>query len=191
VEDDEVVSLVLVDLRSLVAVPRVLHGERVKLELLRDEVELLALRIRDVEPARMRATKLGKLVRGVIDDRVVLFDQETSGHGSQYARGSGGETANDADELLRVEGLGEVRLSVAAIRLAARVGDAGEDHERDAAQRHAELARERRSVHPGHLHVEDDDRGRVVLHDAERLFAVVRLDNAESTLSEQLALDGE
>ena len=139
----------------------------------------------------MRATELGKLVRGVIDDRVVLFDEEASGHVRSMRGGSGGETANDADQLLRVEGLREVGLGIAPIGLTARIGDAGENHERDAAKRHAELARERRAVHPGHLHIENDDRGRVILDDAQRLGAVVGLDDAEPVLREELTLDGE
>jgi len=76
----------------------------------------------------------------MIDDRMRFFNEKTRRHDSQYARRSGGETADDADELLRVEGLRKVRLGVAAIRLAARVGDAGEDDQRNAAQRHAELS---------------------------------------------------
>ena len=58
VEDDEVVRLVLIDLGTLVAVLRVLDRERVKLQLLRDERELFALRVGDVEPARMLSPKL-------------------------------------------------------------------------------------------------------------------------------------
>ena len=82
----------------------------------------------------------------------------------------------------------EVRLGVAAVRLAAGIARAGEDHERDASQRHAQLASERRSVDAGHLHVEDDDRRRVVLHDPHRLGAVARLDDAEAVVVKDLAL---
>ena len=52
VEDDEVVVVVLVDLRPLVPLLRVLDRERVQTELLRGELQIGALRIGDVEPAR-------------------------------------------------------------------------------------------------------------------------------------------
>src|SRR2546427_5224355 len=191
IKDDEVMRLVLIDLRSLVAVPGVLHGERVKLKLFRDEIELLALGVRDVEPARVLAAKLGQLVRGPIDDRVSLFDEKARRHVRSMRGRSGSETANDADELLRVEGLREIRLGIAAIGLATGIRDAREDHEWDAAERHAELARERWTVHPRHLHVQDNDRGRILLDDAECLGAIARLDDAEAVLGEKLMLDGE
>jgi len=138
----------------------------------------------------MLAAKLGKLVRGPIDNGVVLFNEKTRGHVSQYARRSGGEAANDAHELLGVEGLGQICLGVAPIRLVARIGDAGEDHERHAFERHSQLARERGAVHSRHLHVENDDRRRIVLDDSQRLGAVVGLDDTEPVLGEKLTLDG-
>src|SRR5207248_797401 len=80
IENDEVMRVVLIDLRTLMAVLRILHGKGMKLQLLCYESKLLALRIRDVEPARMLAPKLGELIRGPVDDRVVLFHEETSRH---------------------------------------------------------------------------------------------------------------
>src|SRR2546430_16310661 len=127
----------------------------------------------------------------MIDDRMRLFDEKTRRHESQYARRSGGETADDADELLRIERLGEIRLGVAAIGLAPWIGDAGEDHERNSTERHAQLACEGRSIHPGHLHVEHDDGGWIVLNRLKRLRAVVGLDHPETALGEQLALGRE
>src|SRR5438477_10148552 len=124
----------------------------------------------------------------MVDDGVRLFDEKTRRHDSQYARRSGGETADDADQLLRVEGLREIRLSVAAIGLAPWIGDSGEDHEWDSTERHAKLARERRSIHPRHLHVENDDGGWIVLNHLKRLRAVAGLDDAETALGEQMAL---
>src|SRR5439155_14341200 len=100
----------------------------------------------------------------MIDDRMRFFNEKTRRHDSQYARRSGGETTDDADELLRVEGLCEIGLGVAAVGLMPWIGDSGEDHEGNATQRHAQLAGERRSIHPGHLYVEHDDSGRIVLH---------------------------
>src|SRR5436190_17685696 len=87
----------------------------------------------------------------MIDDRMRFFNEKTRRHDSQYARRSGGETADDADELLRVEGLGEIRLGVAAVGLMPWISDAGEDHEWNSTERHPQLAGERRSVHPRHL----------------------------------------
>jgi hypothetical protein len=52
VEDDEVVVVVRVDLRPLMTLLRVLDRERVQTELLRGKLEVRALRIGDVEPAR-------------------------------------------------------------------------------------------------------------------------------------------
>jgi hypothetical protein len=103
--------------------------------------------------------------------------------------GSGSEAANDVHELFCVEGLGEIRLGVAAIGFTARIGDTGEDHEWDTTECHTKLAGERRAVHTRHLHIEDDDRRRIFLDDAERLGAVVRLDDAEAAVREELALD--
>src|SRR2546421_8274967 len=128
IKDDEVMGVVLIDLGSLVAVTGVFDSERVKLELLGDQIELFALRVRDVEPAGMLATELGELVRGPIDDGGLLFDEKSRRHLRSMRGELGGETANDADELLRVERLREIGLGVAAIGLAARIGDSGEDH---------------------------------------------------------------
>jgi hypothetical protein len=69
------VRLVLIDLRALMTVPGVLDGERMKLELMSDEVNLFALGIRDVQPARISSAKLGELVRWPLDDSVLLFDE--------------------------------------------------------------------------------------------------------------------
>jgi len=191
IEDDEVVRLVLIDLGALVTMLRILDGERMKLELFGNELELLAERVRDVEPAWVLAAELRELVGGPIDDGVRLFNEEARGHVSQYARRSGGEATNDADELLRVEGLREVGLGVAAIGLTAGIGDAGEDHEGYAPECHAQLAGKRGSIHARHLHVEHDDGGWILLDHAESLGAVTRLDHAEAALGEKLALDGE
>jgi len=170
---------------------RVFHREWVKLQLPGDERELFALRIGDVEPARVLSAKLGELVGRPIDDSVVLLDEKTRGHIRSMRGGSGSETANDVHELFCVEGLGKIRLGVAAIGFTAGIGDAGQDHERDTTESHAKFAGERRAVHPRHLHIENDDRRRIYLDDAERLRAVARFDDAEATFGEKLTLDGE
>jgi hypothetical protein len=69
------VRLVLIDLRTLMSVPGVLDREWVKLELVRDEVDLFAVGIGDVQPARVRSAKLGELVRGPLDYSMFLFDE--------------------------------------------------------------------------------------------------------------------
>lgn len=63
-----------------------------------------------------------------------------------------------------------------------------EDHERNVTQGHAKLARERGSVDAGHLHVEYDDRGRVVLHEPQRLRAISSLEDAEPVVGQELVL---
>src|SRR5207237_822059 len=68
IEDDEVVRLVLIDLGALVTMLRILDGERMKLELFGNELELLAERVRDVEPAWVLAAELRDLVGRPIDD---------------------------------------------------------------------------------------------------------------------------
>ena len=93
-------------------------------------------------------------------------------------------------ELLRVEGLREVRLGVAAIGFATWVARCGEDHQRHVAERHTQLARERWAIDAGHLHVEDDEGRRVGLHHLHRLGAVTRLDHAEAVVVEQRPLRG-
>jgi hypothetical protein len=191
INDDEVVRLVLIDLGALMTVLRIFDGERVKLQLFGDECELRALRVGDVEPAGMLSAELGELLCGPIDDRVVLFDEEAGRHVRSMRGRSGGEAANDVHELLRVKWLGQESLGVAAIGLVFWIGDAGEDHEWDVAERHVELARERRAVHPRHLHIEHDDRRRILLDRAQRLGSVVRFDHAEATFGQELALDRE
>jgi hypothetical protein len=47
----------------------------VKLELVRDEVDLFAVRIGDVQPAGVRSAKLGELVRGPLYNAVLLLDE--------------------------------------------------------------------------------------------------------------------
>jgi hypothetical protein len=173
------------------AVPRVLHGERVQLELMGDEIDLFARWVGDVQPAWIGSAKLGELVRRPFDDTVRLFDEKARGHVRSMRGGSGGEAADDVHELLRIEGLREVGLCVAAIRLTARVRDSGEDHERHTSERHAELASERGPIHPRHLHVEDNDRGRIVLDREEGFGTVTRFDDAKATLGKQLTFGGE
>ena len=134
VHDDEVMVVVLVDLRALVAVLGVLDGERMEVQLRRGELELLAARIGDVEPARMLPAHLGQLVRRLIRDRVRLFDEKARRHGPRIRAELGSEAANDGHELARIERLRQVRLGVAAVGLVSRIGRAGEEHERDVAQ---------------------------------------------------------
>jgi hypothetical protein len=47
----------------------------VEVELMCDEVDLLAGGIGDVEPARVLTPKVGKLIRASLDDPVWLFDE--------------------------------------------------------------------------------------------------------------------
>ena len=103
---------------------------------------------------------------------------------------SGGEAPDRLHELARVEGLGEIGLGVHAIGLAAWIALAGEHDERHASQRHAQLACERRSVDARHLHVENDDGGRIFMESAHRLLAVRRFDHAESVVLEDGVLRG-
>src|SRR5919201_4395412 len=188
VHDDEVMVVVLVDLRALVPVLRVLDRERVEVKLRRRELELLALRIGDVEPAGMLAAHLRQLIRRLRGDRMRLFDEKARRHEARIRARSGREATDDAHQLARIERLRKIRLGVAAIGLVPRIARAGEDHERDVTQRHAQLARERRSVDARHLHVEDDEGGRVMLHDPQRLGAIARLDDTEAVVVENLAL---
>ena len=72
----------------------------------------------------------------------------------------------------------------------ARIHCGGEDHERHVAQSHPELARERRSIHAGHLDIQDHERRRVVLHEPQRLGAIACLDDAEAVVLQKLVLRG-
>jgi len=101
---------------------------------------------------------------------------------------SGGEAPDRLHELARVERLGEICLGVHAIGLAAWIALTGEHDERHASQRHAQLACERRSVYAGHLHVEDDDGGRIFMENAHGLLAVRRFDHAEAVVFEDRVL---
>jgi hypothetical protein len=97
-------------------------------------------------------------------------------------RPSAGEAPHDLDQLARIEGLREVGLGVAAIGFVTRVARAGEDDERNVTQPHAQLPRERRSVDARHLHVEDDHRRWIVLHEPQCLGAVAGLDDSEAVV---------
>ena len=77
VHHDEVVVVVLVDLRSLMLVLGVLDRQRMKPELSGRETQVLTLRVGDVEPAGMLAAQLGQLVRRMVLDRVRLLDEKT------------------------------------------------------------------------------------------------------------------
>src|SRR5881397_1357909 len=79
VEDDEVVVVVLVDLRPFVPLLRILDGERMKIQLLRREREVFALRIADVEPARAVA-ELGEVLRRTLTGLSGFFDEQTRRH---------------------------------------------------------------------------------------------------------------
>ena len=68
----------------------------------------------------------------------------------------GGEPLDDAQEVARIEGLREIRLSVATVGFAPRIVRGGEDDQRHVAQTHTQLAGERRSIQTGHVDVEDD-----------------------------------
>ena len=79
VEHDEVVILVLVDLRPLVAVLGILDGERMEPELRRDTRELGTLRVGDVDPARLLAVRVDLLGRSLDDGRLVA-DEKPRAH---------------------------------------------------------------------------------------------------------------
>ncbi len=79
VEHDEVVGLVLIDLRPLVGLARVLDRERMQLQILRDAGELAALAIRDVDPARLLAV-LRDLLGRALDDRGLIAHEHASAH---------------------------------------------------------------------------------------------------------------
>jgi hypothetical protein len=175
-------TVVLVDLRPLMAVLRVLDRERMEPELLGDERELRAPGVGDVEPAGMHGPKLGELIDRPVANGVPLFDEEARRHDRRICGRSGREATDDVHELARVVRLREIRLRVAAIGFATWIGDAGEDHERHPSEGHPQLARERRSVHAGHLHIQNDERGRIDLHCAQRLGAIACFDDAKTAL---------
>ena len=79
VEHDEVVILVLVDLRPLMAVLGILDGERMESELRRDTCELGTLRVGDVDPARLLAVRVDLLGRSLDDGRLVA-DEKPRAH---------------------------------------------------------------------------------------------------------------
>src|SRR5207253_10020224 len=60
-------TLSLHDALPILTMLRILDGERMKLELFGNELELLAERVRDVEPAWVLAAELRELVGGPID----------------------------------------------------------------------------------------------------------------------------
>ena len=76
----------------------ILHRQRVKVELLRRELELFALRIGDVEPAGELAAQLGKLIGRMIVDDVVLLHEKTRGHSARICLG--GELPDHAKEIV-------------------------------------------------------------------------------------------
>jgi len=79
------VVVVLVDLRPLVPLLRVLDRERVQVELLGGELEVLALRIADVEPARAVA-ELGEILGRTLGGLGGLFDEQTRRYDSRLYR---------------------------------------------------------------------------------------------------------
>src|SRR5207245_10056814 len=113
------------------------------LEAVGDERERAAPGIGDIEPAGMKRSELGELIDWPVQDGVPLFHEEARRHGRRICARSGGETANDVDELAGVVWLRRIRLRVAAIGLVPGIRNAGGGHEPYATAPHPPLLRDR------------------------------------------------